>query len=291
MIACHSGVTTLHATLAEDIQAAAEAGCTALEVWLTKLEDYLQGGGPWARPDAVRKLLSDRGVRLLGAAYQGGLLLTSGAQRREHFDQFQRRLGLCQEFDIPTLLLVPDVAERIQADDFRRAQEALAQAAELASSYDVRLALEFRSTTPWCSSLPTAAGLVASVGSPQLGLCLDLFHYYTGPSKFEDLALLSRDNLFAVQLCDLAGTPREWAADSDRILPGEGDFLIGPIIEHLRRIGYQGYVSAELMNSEFWKMKPAQVAHAAYSSLRVQLEEMTIGSSLQAIETSRAGSS
>ncbi|HQR08562.1 MAG TPA: sugar phosphate isomerase/epimerase, partial [Gemmatales bacterium] len=218
-----SCVTTLTGTLADDISACADAGCHALEVWLTKLETYLEGKGAWASPSAVKKLLAERNVKLVGAAYQGGLLLTQGEERRIQFDQFQRRLSICQELDIPTMLIVPDVAERIDSNDFERVQAALSQATDLASSFNVRLALEFRSTTRWCSSLPTAAVLTNSIGSPNLGLCFDAFHYYTGPSKYEDLAYLTKENLFAVQLCDLSGIAREMAPAADRILPGEGD--------------------------------------------------------------------
>src|SRR4029079_19642153 len=113
MLPCLSSVTTLHATFAGDVNACADAGCTALEVWLTKLEDYLKGGGPWAKPDAIKKLLADRGVKLVGAAYQGGLLLTPGEERRGQFTQLQHRLSLCQDFGIETLIIVPDLAERL----------------------------------------------------------------------------------------------------------------------------------------------------------------------------------
>ena len=37
--------------------------------------------------------------------------------------------------------------------------------------------------------------LVEEVGHPHLGICLDAFHYQVGPSKSEDLALLTKDNL------------------------------------------------------------------------------------------------
>ncbi len=278
-----SSVTTLTATVADDIGACADAGCAALEIWLTKLETYFEGRGAWATPAALKNLLAERHVRLISAAYQGGLLLTQGEERRSQFDQLQRRLSLCQELDIPTLLVVPDVADRIDGDAFNRVQAALAQAAELASSFNVRLALEFRSTTRWCSSLPTAATLVNSIGSPHLGLCFDLFHYYTGPSKYEDLAFLNKDNLFAVQLCDLSGIAREMATDADRILPGEGDFQLAPILDHLKHIGYTGYVSVELMNPDIWKMKPTQVAEAAYTCARVLLGQAAMPAPLEEI--------
>ena len=78
----------------------------------------------------------------------------------------------------------------------------------------MRVALEFQSQARFVNNLQTAAALVAEVGSPHLGLCLDAFHFYVGPSKFHDLGYLNRDNLFHVQLCDIADTPREFAADS-----------------------------------------------------------------------------
>src|SRR5439155_14591517 len=104
-------------------------------------------------------------------------------------------------------------------------------------------------------------------GEPNVGVCLDLFHYYTGPSKEEDLLGLTRDNLAHVQVCDVAGVPRELATDSDRIFPGEGDFNAGPVIRRLRAIGYEGYVSLELFNPTVWQARPAQVAGLGVAAL------------------------
>ena len=61
-----------------------------------------------------------------------------------------------------------------------------------------------------------------------------------------------------MQVCDLAGVPRELASDADRILPGEGDFDLGPIVRQLRAIGYDGWVSLELFNPTLWQVKPSQ---------------------------------
>ncbi len=58
-----------------------------------------------------------------------------------------------------------------------------------------------------------------------------------------------------MQLSDLIGVPRELATDADRILPGEGDFQLRPIVEQLRSIGYDGWVSLELLNPTVWQLK------------------------------------
>jgi sugar phosphate isomerase/epimerase len=261
---CLSEATTLTTSFADDVAAYADGGCTAMEVWLTKLETHLE---KHSTAD-TKQLIVDRGLTLSAAAYQGGLLLSQGEQRKAHYDHFKRRLDLCQYFGIGVLLVVADFVEEVEKTALERAVVSLKQAAQWAAAFKVRLALEFRGTSTFCSSLDTALSLISACGEPNVGVNFDVFHYYTGPSKFEDLRLLTKDNLAFVQLCDLAGVPRELATDADRVLPGDGDFQLGPILQHFASIGYYGWVSVELMNPTLWQMKPAHVAEVSMSALR-----------------------
>jgi sugar phosphate isomerase/epimerase len=264
MNACISEATTLPCTFADDVANYADAGCEAMEVWLTKLETHLE---THSAAD-TRKLLEDRRMTLAAASYQGGLLLSQGEQRKAHYDHLRRRLDLCQEFAIPTLLIVADFVTTVDGEALDRAIVSLRQAAQWAAGFNVRLALEFRGSDTFCASLDTALALIAQCGEPNVGVNLDVFHYYTGPSKFEDLDLLTPDTLAFVQMSDVAGVPRELATDADRVLPGDGDFRLGPIVERLRALGYDGWVSLELMNPTLWKAKPVQVAEIGITALR-----------------------
>jgi sugar phosphate isomerase/epimerase len=261
---CISEATTLPATFADDVAAFADGGCPAMEVWLTKLETHLE---QHSAAD-TRKLLDDRGMKLVAASYQGGLLLSQGEARRAHFDHLRRRLDICAHLNIPTLLVVADFAEAVDATALERAVVSLTQAAQWAAGFNVRLALEFRGQNRFCAGLDTALALVTQCGEPNVGVNFDVFHYYTGPSKLEDLTLLTPDNLAFVQLCDLAGVPRELATDAERIFPGEGDFRLQPIVQQLRAIGYDGWVSLELMNPTLWQVNPASVVELGMSALR-----------------------
>lgn len=266
---CISEAVTLSSTFAEDVNGYADGGCHALEVWLTKLEHHLEKNSV----AETRKLLEDRQMTLAAASYQGGLLLSQGEQRQAHYDHFKRRLDLCQSFAIPTLLVAADFVDKIDPTGLERAVVSLTQAAQWAAAFNVRLALEFRGSASFCSSLDTAVALVAGCGEPNVGVNLDVFHYYTGPSKFEDLGLLTPQNLAFVQLSDVIGVPRELAADADRILPGEGDFHLRPIIQQLRAIGYDGWVSLELLNPTLWQVRPSQVAELGLAALQRVLQE------------------
>ncbi len=261
---CISEATTLPATFADDVNGYADGGCHAMEVWLTKLETHLEK----TSAADTRKLLADREMTLAAASYQGGLLLSQGEQRQAHYDHFKRRLDLCQYFGIPTLLVVADFAERLDPTALERAVVSLKQAAQWAAGFGVRLALEFRGSATFCSSLDTALSLVAACGEPNVGVNLDVFHYYTGPSKFEDLSLLTPANLAFVQVCDVLDRPRELADDADRIFPGEGSFRLEPMLEQLRHIGYDGWVSLELLNPVVWQVKASQVAELGLAALQ-----------------------
>lgn len=264
---CIGQVCTLRSTFAEDIAGYADGGCTAVEVWLTKLEQHLEANSV----ESTKLLLAERSVALVAAAYHGGLLLSQGEARRLAFDHFKRRLELCQAFGIRTLLVVADFAQGIDEQSLGRAIVSLTQAAQWADAFDVRLGLEFRGSDAFCSNLDTALLLVEQCGEPNVGVCLDAFHYYKGPSKPEDLERLTNANLAHVQLCDVPGVPRELMTDSDRVFPGEGDFRLAPIVATLNRIGYGGWVSLELMNPTVWQSKPSQVAELGMSALKRNL--------------------
>jgi len=262
-----SQVCTLRSPFEKDVEDFAAGACGAIEIWLGKLETYLESH----TVDDVRALLDRHEMAAPVASFQGGLFTRSEEARREHWAHFRRRLELCQKLGVATLVIVADVAGPLERPDVEQVTQSLAEAANAAGEHDVRLALEFQARSALGNNLETAAALVAECGSPHLGLCLDVFHYHAGPSKTEDLAYVTRDNLFHVQLSDLVGTLREFAADADRILPGDGEVPLGTLVEHLRRIGYEGYVSLEVMNPNIWAVPARQVGEIGMTAMRTAL--------------------
>lgn len=263
MTPCISQATTMNTPFEADLTAYGRSGWTVVELWLTKLETYLRDH---SIADA-RELLRSSGLKAGAAAMQGGLLLSRGAERTAHWEHFQRRLDLLQELEVPVLVVAADFNRELTDDDFPLAVASLAEAGERAGARGVKLALEFQKGARFCASLDTALALISQSQSPHVGVCLDLFHYYTGPSKFEDLGYLNRENLAWLQLCDLSGTTRELAGDSDRIFPGEGDFQIAPILDHLGAIGYDGPASLEVLNPHLWSIPVDRVADMGFQAV------------------------
>ena len=121
MLPALSQVCTLHASFEQDIEEFAASGCTASEIWLTKLETYLESH----TTGQVRQLLDEHGMQAPVASYQGGLLASQGEQRREHWQHWKRRLEICRALDIGTIVVACDVAPPLAAGDLQRVQASL----------------------------------------------------------------------------------------------------------------------------------------------------------------------
>lgn len=266
-------VSTLNSPFEKDIEDYAAGKCPAVELWWGKLEAHL---AQHAAAD-VRRLLDEHEIAAPVVSFQGGLLASRGDLRQEAWQHFAHRLKLARELGIETLVIAEDVQGPIGRQDVERFQHSLKQAAEHAAAAGIRLALEFQARSLFCNNLQTAAALVEEVGSPHLGICLDAFHFEVGPSKLTDLALLTRENLAHVQLCDLADMPREFATDSHRVLPGDGDIALAPIVQRLAELGYAGYVAAELMNPRIFQVPARSFGEIAMTALRKVLGQANMG--------------
>ncbi len=167
----------------------------------------------------ARRFQADGACRQLS----GGLLAAKGKLGREAWELFHKRIALCREVGIGTIVVAGDILPPLDQAGLGRVKRRLCRLHKRAARLGSRR-LEFQSSAVFGNNLQTAAALGGRGGSPHLGLCFDVFHYHCGPSKADDLGYLTRDNLFHVQLCDLSDVPaRTSARDADRILPGDGD--------------------------------------------------------------------
>src|SRR5262245_56017818 len=139
MTPCVSELTTMPTAFDEDVRAFADAACYTMEVWFTKLEQFVGRSSV----EQVHELVQEHGVRLAVASAQGGILVSQGEQRREGFSLYERRLKLCQSLQIPTLVVLADFTD-FDAGDYSRAVISLRQAARTAADHSVRLAVEFQ---------------------------------------------------------------------------------------------------------------------------------------------------
>jgi sugar phosphate isomerase/epimerase len=69
-----------------------------------------------------------------------------------------------------------------------------------------------------------------------------------------------------------AQPPRESIGDADRVYPGDGVAPLGQILRDLSAAGFEGFLSLELFNREYWNRDAETVAREGIEKMRAAVE-------------------
>ena len=116
--------------------------------------------------------------------------------------------------------------------------DCLRKCIEFAKEYNIRLTLEpvNRYESNFINTLNEGIEFIKRVGASNLGLLADTFHMNIEEVSIYDSIVQAKDYITHVHF-----------ADSNRWAPGCGHIDFKKVIETLKKIDYQGYVSAEIL--------------------------------------------
>jgi 2-keto-myo-inositol isomerase len=255
--------------VATDIRVAGQAGYQAVELRDTKIERYLAGGGTLG---SLRGLLREARQQVLSLnALEDSTLVTGAAldavlARTRTFCEWAQALECPYVISVPSFLPAGGLPEpEIRA----RTVAALRQMAAVAAPFGVKVGFEFLGF-PTCSvnTLAAARRIVDEVGDPGVGVVIDVFHFYAGGSRLEDLDGLRAERLFIVHLDDAEPGEPATLGDAHRLWPGDGVIPLKPLLARIERLGYGSAYSLELFRPEYWAMDPLTVARTGLDKMR-----------------------
>ena len=155
--------------------------------------------------------------------------------------------------------------------NFRQHACRLRACVEILKSHGQRLGLEYlgprtlwRSARhPFIHALSEMKELIVAIGTGNVGVQLDSWHWFNAEETQEDLLTLQSKDVITVDLDDApVGLTLDQQVDDARELPGAtGVIPVRAFIEGLRKIGYDGPVHAEPFNAAL-RSKPLDEACA-----------------------------
>lgn len=131
---------------------------------------------------------------------------------------------------------IEEGVNRVEAEEWTI--DCLRKCTEFAKEYNIRLTLEpvNRYESNFINTLNEGIELTTRVGASNLGLLADTFHMNIEEVSIYDSIIQAKDYITHVHF-----------ADSNRWAPGCGHLDFAKIVQTLKKIGYQGYVSAEIL--------------------------------------------
>ena len=144
-------------------------------------------------------------------------------------------------------------------------------AASVLKDHSIRLGLEFIGPATmrrdhkyeFIHSMTGMLELCADVGTGNMGLLLDGWHWYTSHGTLDELNRLTRNDVVYVHINDAPdGIPIDEQIDNVRALPGETGVIDNvAFLRCLAQIGYDGPVTPEPFSQRVRDMAPEPAAH------------------------------
>jgi sugar phosphate isomerase/epimerase len=142
--------------------------------------------------------------------------------------------------------------------NFKQHAARLRAVASVLKDHGLRLGLEYVGTQlllvgkryPFLHTMAEARELVAAIGTGNVGLVLDTWHWWTAGDTEADLLALTNADVVSVDLNDApTGVPKHLQKDNERELPvATGVIDIAKFVRALARIGYDGPCRPEPFN-------------------------------------------
>ena len=259
-------------SLEEEIDIAAQAGYSGIELWASKVQQFLEKGG---KLSDVRKRIKDHGliVECLITFFQW--IIDDDTKRTTGIEQMKKNMDWALQLGTDRVAATSSGATDQRLDDFRVLGDRYRTILEIGDVVGVVPMLEIWGMSHTLGSLADALAIAAWTDHPNVEFLLDVYHLFRGGSPFEGLALLNGRKIGGFHVNDYpADPPREELEDHHRVYCGDGIAPLSMIFRLLRNIGYKGSLSFEVFNPTYRETNdPLLVAKTALKKLNTILEK------------------
>lgn len=253
-------------SLRELIDITASAGYDAIEPWISDLEAHESSGA--SAKDAAQQV-RDAGLSVQGAIGFFEWIVDDEAKRRAALEQARRDMDLVARFGGTLIAAPPWGATEVTDIDLNRAAERYWELCEVGRGCGVRPLVEVWGFSKTLSRLGQAAQVAIESGHANACILADVYHLHKGGSPHAGLAMLRGQKMPLFHVNDYPAEPGpETIKDEQRVWPGDGVAPLGEIFGTLESIGFDGFLSLELFNPEYWKGDPLETARTGREKLR-----------------------
>ena len=254
----------------QSIEVVAQAGYQGIELWVSDIEAYREGGGALA---GLKSLLDRHGLEVPNLIAFFHWAHPDDDARRAALDEARQVLEMARELGCPFVAAPPaGIADR---DDISLTHIAGCYRAllEVGRQVGTQPLLEFWGHSKVLHSLDEAMEVLDLADDPDAALLADVFHMAKGGSRFELLRELDKARLGLVHVNDYPDSPDvTQLTDQERVYPGDGVAPFDMILGAFREIGYSGVLSLELFNQAYQAAGALETARTGLEKLKQVVE-------------------
>lgn len=246
--------TTMNWGMAETIDGCARAGVGWIGLWRHKVAEIGLG-------ETARRMRA-AGIKASSLCRGGYFPAGSAAERQARIDDNRRAIDEAAQLGAAVLVLVSGPAADRDIDGARQmVEDGICTVASYAAERGITLAIEplhpmFAGDRSVVVSLAQANGLAEKIGSPSIGVAVDVYHVWWDPDVYAQISRAA-GRIVGFHVSD-------WLVPPPDHLLGRG--MMGDGVIQLRRLrqavdaaGYTGPIEVEIFNQKIWDTPGEQV--------------------------------
>ena len=250
------------------IEIASQAGYDGIEPWIGEIDRFVKEGG---KLRDARKQLDDAGLQVESAIGFPNWAVDDDEKRKAGLEEAKRAMDLVRQLRGKRIAAPPAGIsnQKTPSIDLLTIAKRYHDLLDLGVSMEVIPQVEIWGTSKNLSHISEAIFVATAANHPQAAILPDIYHLYRGGSGFDWIRLMSGESIQIFHINDYpAQPPREEQTDSHRVHAGDGVAPMKLIFQSLQKIGFQGTLSLELFNKEYWKQDPATVAKTGLDKMK-----------------------
>jgi sugar phosphate isomerase/epimerase len=247
--------TSLGAGYRKSLEGWARAGIKTVELTTALLDEFLKTD----TLAAAQRVVSDLGMKAVscGAVRK---LWEPNPERAAALVELKTRCDQFSPFGIDRIVIPSLAADKVTEEDYKRGVDNMREVGEIVKPYRITAMVEFIRGTTFVATLPTALKLTREANHPNVRPMIDVYLFWSGLSKFEDLDQLHQGEVIHIHWSDVPDMPRELLDTTTRVIPGEGVAPLARILRKLADKGYAGPASIELFLPKYQQADPYELA-------------------------------
>lgn len=269
-----TGAIGIQANMSEGLALAKDTGFEGLDLNIGEASQIAKEHSI----DHVKGIWDDAGIAMggwgFGVSWRG-----SDADYYSGLAQLPARAELAAELGCfrTTTVVGPASNDMTYQENWDFSVKRLRGVAEILNDYGHSIGLEFIGPATsrkgakhlFAYSMDAMLGLAAAIGTGNVGLLFDTWHWYTCRSTVDDVRKLSASDVVYVHINDAPeGIDPDEQIDNIRCLPAEtGVIPLTELMQILNDIGYDGPVTPEPFSKKVNEMAPADAAKTTAESL------------------------
>lgn len=253
-------------TLQAQIEVVSKAGYDAIEPWVSDIDQFIKDGG---NLKDMGKRIKDSGLTMESAIGFFEWIVDDDDKRKQALELAKKTMDNLSQLGGKRLAAPPTGATNKPGIDLYAAANRYRDLLVASSSIGVIPQVELWGFSKNLSKLGEVALVAIEAKHKDACILADVYHLFKGGSDFEGLKQLGPG---ALQVFHMNDYPKNLNSteiqDKDRVYPGDGVAPLTSMLKTLRNNGFNGFLSLELFNREYWMQDANVVAKTGLEKMK-----------------------